>query len=144
MPGFEWEATLLFGTVLDENETVSSERVMAAAGHGAAVMYHFFYENGRPIEMLPGGTEWLKAYADIPVDVRHLAIHDLHLIGVNERDKAFVTPEIISSIGGAFTASELRDRLAAMEAGGVTEVAYQPAGPDIPRELESFAKAAAG
>jgi hypothetical protein len=27
---------------------------------------------------------------------------------------------------------------------GVIEVAYQPAGPDIPRELEAFAKAANG
>jgi 5,10-methylenetetrahydromethanopterin reductase len=28
-----------------------------------------------------------------------------------------------------------------MAAAGMTEIAYQPAGPDIPRELEAFAKA---
>ncbi len=142
--GFAWEATLLFGTVLDEGETAASERVMAAAGHGAVVYYHFWSENGRPMEMLPGGPEWLDSYADVPGDVRHLAMHDLHLIGVNERDKPFVTPEIIQAMGGAFTASELRDRLDTMEAGGITEVAYQPAGPDIARELETFATAATG
>jgi 5,10-methylenetetrahydromethanopterin reductase len=31
-----------------------------------------------------------------------------------------------------------------MAEAGVTEVAYQPAGPDIPRELEAFANAANG
>jgi 5,10-methylenetetrahydromethanopterin reductase len=31
-----------------------------------------------------------------------------------------------------------------MAAAGMTEIAYQPAGPDIPRELEAFAAMAAG
>ena len=31
-----------------------------------------------------------------------------------------------------------------MAASGMTEIAYQPAGPDIPRELEAFAKAVRG
>ena len=35
-------------------------------------------------------------------------------------------------------------QLARFEADGATEIAYQPAGPDIPRELEAFAKAALG
>ena len=37
-----------------------------------------------------------------------------------------------------------RERLAAMTEAGATEVAYQPAGPDIPRELEAFADACNG
>ena len=142
--GFAWEAGLFFGTVLDDGEDVSSERVMEAAGHGAAVSFHFWYENGRPMDELPNGPAWEQAYADVPGDERHLAIHDLHLIGVNERDRPFVTPELITAMGGAYRPAELRDRLTAMEAGGLTEVAYQPAGPDIPRELEAFAKAAQG
>ena len=32
-------------------------------------------------------------YSDVPADERHLAIHDLHLIGVNERDRDFIVPE---------------------------------------------------
>ena len=39
------------------------------------------------------------------------------------------------------TASEIRDRVAASRDAGVTEVAYQPAGPDIPRELVEFHRA---
>jgi 5,10-methylenetetrahydromethanopterin reductase len=66
------------------------------------------------------------------------------MITINERDRAFVTPELIRATGGAYSATELRDRLALFEASGATEVAYQPAGPDIPRELEAFATAALG
>ena len=42
------------------------------------------------------------------------------------------------------SAAEVRERLGALAAVGVTEIAYQPAGPDIPRELEAFAAAADG
>lgn len=144
VPGFAREAQLQFGTVLDEGESIDSPRVMAAAGHGAAVLYHFVAENGLPMEMVPRGEEWKANYADVPDDEKHLAIHDLHLIGVNDRDRDFITPELIEATGGAFTPAGLRDRLAQLEAGGCTEIAYQPAGPDIPRELEAFAKAAQG
>ena len=143
-PDNGWQAALFFGTVLDDGEDIGSERVMAAAGHGAAVFYHFWYENGRSMTDLPGGPEWEKAYADVPADERHLAIHDLHLIGVNERDKDFVTGDLMAALGSVFSPAELRERLDAMEASGITEIAYQPAGPDIPRELEAFAEAVRG
>ena len=91
---------------------------------------------------LPRGEDWLAAYADIPADERHLAIHDRHLVGVNDRDRAFVTPEILTGDGrdvppGRAARAARRDG----RAPGMTEIAYQPAGPDIPRELEAFAKA---
>ena len=143
-PDGGWQGSLFFGTVLDDGEDVGSERVVAAAGHGAAVFYHFWYENGRDMADLPGGTEWEKAYADVPADERHLAIHDLHLIAVNDRDRDFVTGDLMAALGSVYSPAQLRDRLAAMEASGITEVVYQPAGPDIPRELESFAEAARG
>jgi 5,10-methylenetetrahydromethanopterin reductase len=144
VPGFAHEACLLFGTVVDDDEDPSSERIMAAAGHGAAVYYHFWFENGRSMEDLPRGTEWLAAYADIPADERHLAIHDRHLVAVNDRDRAFVTPDILQAMGATFSPAALRERLAAMAAAGMSEIAYQPAGPDIPRELEAFADAVHG
>ena len=46
--------------------------------------------------------------------------------------------------GGVFSPAELRDQLAGFEADGCTEIAYQPAGPDIGRELEAFANAVRG
>jgi 5,10-methylenetetrahydromethanopterin reductase len=36
------------------------------------------------------------------------------------------------------TADDLRDRLGTLAGAGVTEVVYQPAGPDITTELSAF------
>ncbi len=142
--GFDREAYLLFGTVLEDGESASSQRVLDAAGSGAAVFYHFWSENGRPMSDLPNGEAWVEAYADLPADERHLAIHDRHLIALNERDAPFITPEFLTAMGAVFSPPQLRARLEEMEAHGLTEIAYQPAGPDIPRELEAFANAVRG
>jgi 5,10-methylenetetrahydromethanopterin reductase len=77
----------------------------------------------------------------VPRDERHLAMHDLHLIGINERDRPFVTPQLLEASGLAWSPAALCDRLAALEAAGATEIAYQPAG-DVPAELEAFMSAA--
>lgn len=143
VPGFAWEASLMTGTVLRDGEGYDSARVMRAAGHAVTVSYHFFAENGLPGDLLPGFDEWRHAYDDVADDERHLALHDLHMVDVNERDRPYVTPEHIERLGVAWTPEALRDRLAALEAGGVTDVAYQPAG-DIPAELEAFAAAVRG
>jgi 5,10-methylenetetrahydromethanopterin reductase len=63
---------------------------------------------------------------------------------VHERDRPFVTPQLMVTLGLALSTEGWRERLAAMEEGGATEIAYQPAGPDIPGELEAFADAARG
>jgi 5,10-methylenetetrahydromethanopterin reductase len=142
VPGFSWEARLLYGTILEKGERDSSPRVMEAAGHGAAVFYHFVAENRLPIEIVPQGKEWAAAYDEVPEDERHLALHDRHLIALNDRDRPFVTPELMRMTGAVFTPAELQEQLARFEASGATEIAYQPAGPDIQRELEAFANAA--
>ena len=142
--GVEWQAALTSGTVLDDGEEISSERVFEAAGHAASVGYHFFAENQMGVEALPGGAEWLAAYEEVPADERHLAIHDLHLIAVNERDKAVITPEVMTMLGVAWSPAQLRENLAQQEAAGITEIVYQPAGSDIERELTTYIEAAKG
>jgi 5,10-methylenetetrahydromethanopterin reductase len=74
--------------------------------------------------------------------LRHLALHDQHLIAVNARDRAFVSGELLAKQGLALDRAGWRVKLAALEGQGVTEIAYQPAGPNIPRELEAMAEAA--
>ena len=143
-PGRGRQILLHFGTVLDDGESPNSDRVIDTAGHGAAVYFHFFHENGLGVEKLPGGAQWLAAYQDVPDDVKHLAIHDLHLIGVSERDRPLITGDLITAMGGCYSPARLREMLAEWETNGVTEIGYQPAGPDIPRELEAFMNAARG
>jgi 5,10-methylenetetrahydromethanopterin reductase len=106
-------------------------------------MFHWGLEN-RTLDVVPNGKAWAAVYEQLPASVRHLALHDKHLIAVNERDRPFVTTELLTQQGLALTRAGWRERLALLESMGATEVAYQPAGPDIARELEAFAAAARG
>jgi 5,10-methylenetetrahydromethanopterin reductase len=143
IPGFRWSVVLTLGTVLDGGEDAGSARALAAAGHGASVAFHYALEN-RLLGLVPRGEEWAAAYASVPQRVRHLALHDRHLIAVNERDRPFVTGELLVQQGLALTRAGWRERAALLEAQGATEIAYQPAGPDVARELEAFAAAVRG
>jgi 5,10-methylenetetrahydromethanopterin reductase len=49
---------------------------------------------------------------------------------------------VLGPLGVALDAEAWRAKLAESERAGVTEVVYQPAGPDIPRELRAFAAVA--
>lgn len=141
IPGFDRSVVLTSGTVLEDGEDPGSDRAIAAAGSGASVVLHWLVEHG-DVEALPNGKAWAAAYDDVPAEQRHLALHDGHLVAVNERDRPFVTGEVLAGTGLAVSPSALRDKLAGLAEGGATEIAYQPAGPDIPRELEAFANAA--
>ena len=138
-PGFDWSVDLVWGTVLEEGESADSERAIEAAGHAGAVMLHGAYEHGLlPEEQL---REWLAAYETVDEDRRHLAMHHGHLVHLNEHDAPYVRGDLLTQLGLALPGEGWRKRLAELEEGGVTEIAFQPAGPDIPRELESFAAA---
>jgi 5,10-methylenetetrahydromethanopterin reductase len=140
---FAHVALLSFGTVLDDGEDPGSERVMDAAGHAVAVSFHAMYEwTPAALAGVRGGPEWRAMIEQVPAETRHLAVHDQHLVGVNDHDRPFVGPELLAGV--AFTPSQLRDRIEALAAQGVTEIAYQPAGGDIERELTTFFEAAAG
>ncbi|HMK11762.1 MAG TPA: LLM class flavin-dependent oxidoreductase [Acidimicrobiales bacterium] len=142
-PGFPRCSVLTFGTVLDPGEDPGSERAMSAAAHAGALMYHALHLRGMA-RNLPDGERWVAALDAFPEDERHLALHEGHLIEANERDRLVVTGETLRMFGLAREAEGWRARLAELEAGGATEVAYQPAGPDIPGELERFMAAARG
>jgi 5,10-methylenetetrahydromethanopterin reductase len=129
---------LTFGTVLADGESPGSQRALAAAGHGAAVAFHFAKEN-KLTGLIPRGEEWAAAYDAVPERTRPLALHDRHLVAINDRDRPFVTGELLEQQGIALTKDAWRERIAMLEASGATEIAYQPAGPDIARELETFA-----
>jgi 5,10-methylenetetrahydromethanopterin reductase len=139
--GFPWVAQLLFGTVLDPAEESGSARALAAAAHGAAVLYHATY-HGRgwgAVASLPGGDEWQRRAEELPARTRHLAIHADHLVALNTLDRGVVMGDVLAHLGVALDAATWRARLAESARVGVTEIVYQPAGPDIERELATFA-----
>jgi 5,10-methylenetetrahydromethanopterin reductase len=143
--GFDWSAVLIFGTVLDDGEKPGSARALAAAGHAGSVQLHAAEEYGVLDRALgPRAGDYRAAYADIPEGRRHLAMHEGHCVAVNDRDRPFVDGDLLAASGLALPAAGWRERLAGLEAAGATEVVFQPAGPDIPRELEAFAQAARG
>ncbi len=88
----QWRAMLAFGTVLDDGEQPADERVMDAAGHSFAVLFHALYERGGAdaVDAIPGGQSWREAVETVPEDSRHLAIHEDHLVTVTERDRPAV------------------------------------------------------
>jgi 5,10-methylenetetrahydromethanopterin reductase len=142
-PEFSWCSVLAFGTVLDDGEDPGSERALAAAGPAQTVVFHAMYEgNPHSVDGLPGGTEWRARVEEVPEAVRHLAVHEDHLVAVTDRDRPLLNGELLRAFTWTGTRSEIRARLEALEAAGATEILYAPMGPDVPRELEAFAEAA--
>src|SRR5437660_846875 len=85
---FTWAALGVHGTVLDDGEALDSPRVRAAAGPGNALAYHAAYEFGGDVTRLPAGQVWLDMINQAPEPDRHLAVHDQHLIALNQADEA--------------------------------------------------------
>jgi 5,10-methylenetetrahydromethanopterin reductase len=140
-----WHALLQFGTVLQPGEDVRTARVLEAAGHGLAVAYHAMFERGGhdAVAMFPGGDAWLTAIEALPIESRHLATHEGHLVHITDRDRAALADgaEMLASFTLTGTPEQLRERIADLGTSGVTEVVYQPAGDDIAGELERFFEA---
>ena len=144
---FSWVPHLCDGTVLDEGEDPSSERVRAAAGPGVLAKYHGAWELDVEMAGLPGGAEWLAAIERAPENERHLAVHEQHMVGLNAADQAAWeagADSMAEALSFTGTAATLRGRAAELAEQGVTEIVYQPAGPDIRRELEKFIEAVGG
>ena len=138
---------LYWGTVRDEGEVPGSERERSAAGPGWALAYHGAYELGGPqaVRAIPGGEQWLAVLDEQPEIERHLHVHLGHCIELNDADRAAWNAgggALMDQVTVTGTADEVRRRLDALGEQGVTEAVYQPAGPDIRRELELMIAAA--
>ena len=145
---FSRVALLAFGTVLDDGEDASSPRVRAAAGPGAALFWHSTYEFGGPdaVRALPGGPEWMRVVEREAPELRHLAVHRGHAVELNDADAAAWAAggEGVAGMSACYgTPDRIRARLAELRESGLTEIVYQPGGPDIRAELERFHAVAA-
>jgi 5,10-methylenetetrahydromethanopterin reductase len=139
---------LVNGTVLDPGEDETSERVRAAVGPWFVTRYHAIYEWAPDaLEGMAGGAKWrADVEGERPEGERHLGVHEGHVVTVTDRDRALLDAAGPALLDAGWTGDRERvhARLRDVEAAGVTEVIYTPAGPDIGRELEAFASAAAG
>jgi 5,10-methylenetetrahydromethanopterin reductase len=149
-PGaFDWVAFLYWGTVLDSGESLDNARVKAAAGPGGAIAYHATYELYGPdaVLSLPGGKEWLAVVNSRREQERHLAVHIGHCIELNQADEAAwaaTAGALLPTTTLTGTAAEVRARAEQLVEQGVTEMVYQPSGPNLARELETMYQALAG
>ncbi|MCP2623857.1 LLM class flavin-dependent oxidoreductase [Mycolicibacterium smegmatis] len=131
---------LVFGTVLSDGEDLASSRVVETLASSAVLHYHRVYLLGgsAAVDELPGGRSWRKAVESYPADERHLAIH---LVQPDRRHRphldSLIRPGMLVGTG-----AHVAKLIARYRAAGVTEIVYQPAGPDIERELHAFADAA--
>jgi 5,10-methylenetetrahydromethanopterin reductase len=144
---YSWVPYLAWGTVMDEGEATDSERARTAGGPGWALAYHGAYEFGGPdaVRTLPGGPEWMDVVEKTPQDRRHLAVHIGHCVEINEADRAAWNAgghAMLEDVTISGTPARVRERLDELAAGGVTEIVFQPCGPDIAGELERFLAAA--
>ena len=140
-----WCALLCSGTVLDPGEDHTTPRVIESAGIGFATGLHGIWEMApEMLPTVPGGAEWLAALeAEFDQADRHWAAHQGHLVAIADRDRPVVAKAGAAILTSGWTgdAASVRQRAVEAAEGGVTELAYAPAGPDIARELEAFAAA---
>jgi 5,10-methylenetetrahydromethanopterin reductase len=144
---YSWVPNLVWGTVLDEEEATDSEHARLAAGPGWALAYHGAYEFGGPsaVHDLPGGAEWMDVVNRTPDDRRHLAVHAGHCVEINEADQAAWDAgghAMLRDVTISGTSDQVRHRLDEFASKGVTEIVFQPCGPDPRAELERFLDAA--
>lgn len=137
------DASLLtFGSVLRDGEGFESPRVLDAIGPAIAVIYHGAYQAGgaEAVDALPGGRGWREEIERFPEPVRHLHVHEGHIFELSERDRRHLHPALGATTFTG-TPEQLRERLAAYQVQGVSELVYAPMGPDVAGELRAMMQA---
>jgi len=142
-PGFEPCLVSVNGTVLDDDEDLSSPRVRAAAGPLVAAAYHSAYSRDpESVLRLPNGDAWLAEVRKLPANVRHLSVHRGHTLAIESPQDELIDMSIAKQVSFTGTRDELRARLGALEAAGATGVIFGTSDSDVPRELRRFAEVA--
>jgi 5,10-methylenetetrahydromethanopterin reductase len=89
--------------------------------------------------------QWLAVVDRAPAGERHLTVHSGHCVALNEADQAAWDAgghSIRTDVTISGTRDQVHRKLDDLNAQGVTEIVFQPCGPDIKTELENFLGAA--
>ena len=131
-----------FGTIMDDDESIESPRVMDTAGPGVSVLYHAFLEQrDARLGTLSNAERFAEITGDMDPATIHLSLHEGHLTQLNAIDRQVLTPESLRLAPFVCHAAEVPERMDRHAAAGITEVSFQPMG-DVERELRAFAAAA--
>ncbi|MET0726734.1 MAG: LLM class flavin-dependent oxidoreductase [Acidimicrobiales bacterium] len=135
-------AMIVSGTVLDDGEDPGSSRVREAIGPWRIVDWHNAYAEGgaAAVDAMPGGAAWreeLEALA--PDEERHLLTFEGHVTHLADRDRRLLEHIDVRTMVG--DPARIGAGLARLGKAGFREVVYTPTGPDVARELRTFAYA---
>lgn len=138
-------AIISSGTVLDPGEDPDSDRVREAIGPWRVVDWHNAYatDGAEAVDAMTGGRMWreeLEALA--PESERHLLTFEGHVTHLTDRDRGLLEHIDLKSMVG--DADRIARNLSRLGDYGYREVIYTPSGPDVVRELRSFADAHRG
>ena len=120
--------------VLDEGEPADGPRGMALAGPRASMLLHRAADTAlaghpAPLAMRPEFAAAAEAYVAqarrfTPADAYYLANHRGHLMFVRPDERPFITAEMIRLTSFIGTERELKQRIAALEAAGFSQVVF--------------------
>lgn len=135
------------GTVLDDGEEISSERVAGALGPWYVVRYHGVWQAfPDALPGMPGGEAWLAGVnAERPEGERHLAVHEGHVTNVMTRDTEVLAlaGDALATTGWVGTADEIHQKAVDLAAAGADDLMFTPAG-DFAREMRTWVEAVRG
>jgi 5,10-methylenetetrahydromethanopterin reductase len=142
-PGFEHCFVSGNGTVLDEGETIESERVREAVAPLVAAAYHSAWARGpEAVKRLPNGEAWLRSVEQVPEHIRHLSVHEGHNLDIRTPHDRLIDTNLALNTTFTGTVSLLRERVAGLEAAGATGIIFGTSGADVERELHAYARVA--
>jgi alkanesulfonate monooxygenase SsuD/methylene tetrahydromethanopterin reductase-like flavin-dependent oxidoreductase (luciferase family) len=130
--------------LLRPGENYDSPRVKAEAGSWVTLALHALYERVQNPAAAPAPLRPLLAeYAEFVDHQRrrageryYLELHDGHGMYLRPEEARFVTPEVVRATTMSSTPEELVERLRALAAAGVKQVAFIP----TPETFESFVR----
>lgn len=141
--GFETCLVSTNGTVLDDDEEITSPRAARAVKPLIALAYHFRYTTDpEGVKDMPNGRAWLASVESVDENVRHLSVHRGHTVDISNGHDELVDVSAAKQMSFTGTRDELRERLAQLEADGATGIIFGTSGYDVERELRAYAEVA--
>ncbi|MBT07303.1 MAG: hypothetical protein CMM32_10400 [Rhodospirillaceae bacterium] len=141
---------MTFACVLRPGEKLNSERVIEETGAQVVASLHFWYELFRQkghdnfvIDSVRDVWNSYKIYVEkeMPLERRHLLVHQGHCANLPDKERRFVTPSMIKVSGGLVgEPDELVARIQELEEAGLKEIVLMPPRNSMRTNFKVFAR----